>query len=365
MCSQRLAVGEAPACVQACPNQAIRIAIVDVAMVVASASLTQDKTSLVPTAPQSRITIPTTRYLSKQPRESTAELVSSECVVDKAHEGHLPLVVMIVLTQASVGMWIVIACVSWLEAGKASFSAATMATLIGIVGVHAALLHLGRPWLAYRAFLGWRTSWLSREAIGFGLFMGVATLAVAFKLLENDGANASNLRYVDSAAAVVGLIAVICTGMIYVATRRELWGGRRTSLDFGLSTIGIGLVGGYAILDCLPSSALVIGTLCSIGAAAPKMLDLVRSIHTTNQWENFSARSGRVVRTDLATHWACLWLLNVTAIGIAIWLALTDLNSEHTTWEFAVFATCLAAQALHRWIYFASVVHRRMPGAST
>ena len=45
MCSQRLGVGEAPACVQACPNQAIRIAIVDVAAVVASA-LPETRSSL-------------------------------------------------------------------------------------------------------------------------------------------------------------------------------------------------------------------------------------------------------------------------------------------------------------------------------
>ena len=217
-------------------------------------------------------------------------------MADKAHEGHLPLVVMIVLTQASVGMWIVIACVSLLGAGEASLFAATMATLIGISGVHAALLHLGRPWLAYRAFLGWRTSWLSREAIGFGLFMGLATLAVVFKFLGSDGANAGSLRYLDSVVAVVGAIAVVFTGMIYVATRRELWGGRRTSFDFGLSAIGLGLVGACASLDCLPSSALFMGTLCLIGAATPKMLDVFRSNYESSQWENFSARSGRVVR---------------------------------------------------------------------
>ncbi|MDZ4850102.1 MAG: hypothetical protein SGI77_12525 [Pirellulaceae bacterium] len=43
-------------------------------------------------------------------------------------------------------------------------------------GVHMALAHLGRPFLAFRAFLGWRRSWLSREAIVFGLYMGSLVL---------------------------------------------------------------------------------------------------------------------------------------------------------------------------------------------
>ena len=99
MCSQRLGVGQAPACVQACPNQAIRITIVDVATVVAESSETSvsmANPSLVPTAPSSRISIPTTKYLSRQPREEVANLLSRESIVDEAHEGHLPLVAMIV-----------------------------------------------------------------------------------------------------------------------------------------------------------------------------------------------------------------------------------------------------------------------------
>ena len=39
----------------------------------------------------------------------------------------------------------------------------------------ASVLHLGRPQYAFRAVLGLRTSWLSREALGFGLFAGAGT----------------------------------------------------------------------------------------------------------------------------------------------------------------------------------------------
>ena len=39
----------------------------------------------------------------------------------------------------------------------------------------ASLLHLGRPLFAYRAVLGFRHSWLSREVLTFGLFAKLAT----------------------------------------------------------------------------------------------------------------------------------------------------------------------------------------------
>jgi len=363
MCSQRLGVGEAPACVQACPNQAIRIAIVDVAMFVSDARLSSAKDSLVATAPLSKITVPTTKYVSRQPHSATMELASRETIIDTAQEGHLPLVAMIVLTQASVGIWIVIAAVPWMGMGEDNFFAVALATVIGIVGVHAALLHLGRPWLAYRAFLGWRTSWLSREAIAFGLFLGVAVGSVGCKLLLGINSDMGSLRVVDTIVAVVGVVAVMCTGMIYIATRRELWGFRRTSIDFGLSTIGLGLVGGYSSLDGLPISALLMGVLCTIGAGVAKLVDHIRGRAGDNRWDDFSARSGRVLRTELAKPWAILLLLHFISLVAAISMVVTYSKSQIAFLPFAIFAMCLAAQAIHRWIYFASVVYRRMPGA--
>ena len=60
MCSDRLAVGEAPACVQACPHEAIRIRVVDRAEVVARA----EAGDFLPAAPDPRYTLPTTVYRS-------------------------------------------------------------------------------------------------------------------------------------------------------------------------------------------------------------------------------------------------------------------------------------------------------------
>ena len=367
MCSQRLNVGEAPACVQACPNQAIRISIVDVTTVVADATRTADKSSLVSTAPLSQITIPTTRYLSKRPSDTTAELLSHESISEHAHEGHLPLVAMIVLTQTSVGMWLVLALDCLIGGrGPHAFTAA-LATTIGVVGVHAALLHLGRPWLAYRAFLGWRTSWLSREAIGFGLFMGAATVCTVAMLLLGDTNRSSNYGYAWTGAmilvAALGMLSAMCTGMIYIATRRELWGYVRTGVDFGFSMIGLGLVGAFASFDGMPRPWLLIGVLCCMASTVAKCIDHRRARVARIRWDDFSARSGRILRSALATPWAILWLLQFFAVALSAVLVATDLQWRILSIKFAILVVCLVGQALHRWIYFASVVYRRMPGA--
>ncbi len=152
MCSQRLQYGEAPACVQACPNSAIRITVVETAGL--RDAYCQPTSTLLPTAPPSDITIPTTRYRT-QHTQAMPSLLSLESVVDYPHPGHLPLVGMLVLTQASVGMWTVIAfqLVADMHSVHRWAIASVTASILGALGVQLALLHLGRPWLAYRAIL--------------------------------------------------------------------------------------------------------------------------------------------------------------------------------------------------------------------
>lgn len=363
MCSQRLGIGEAPACVQACPNQAIRIAIVDVSKVIANTTLRKATTSLVLTAPPSRITIPTSSYLSSRFGATTADLLSNESIEDKAHEGHLPLVAMIVLTQASVGMWCVLAAIELATASSIHLFAAAFATTLGFVGVNAALLHLGRPWLAFRAFLGWRTSWLSREAIAFGLFIGAAMAATGLRLILPQQSDLHGPIQIFVVA--IGCVAVSCTGMIYIATRRELWGHLRTGVDFGLSMIGLGLIGAYASIEGLPSFLLIIGVLCSMLAATAKLVDYKQGKSAKVLWDDFSARSGRVLRTELAVPWRVLWMLQVIALLASVSLCMIDFGNIKLLLSYSILVVCLLAQAIHRWLYFASIAYRRMPGAST
>jgi len=73
----------------------------------------------------------------------------------------------------------------------------------------ASVLHLGRPLLAYRALLGLRTSWLSREILAFGVFMPLA-IAYAIKPLPALGV----------AAASAGVFGVLCSVLIYAVTPR-------------------------------------------------------------------------------------------------------------------------------------------------
>ncbi|HVU04610.1 MAG TPA: DmsC/YnfH family molybdoenzyme membrane anchor subunit [Polyangiaceae bacterium] len=249
MCSTRLANGEAPACVEACPNGAIAIRVVERAEVVESS----DARQFLPGAPDPEQTLPTTRY--KTDRVMPANMLPADFYVTRPEHSHPPLVVMLTLTQLSVGAFalsLVADRVTGENLGN-PLAQTVFACALALLALFASVFHLGRPLLAWRAVLGLRTSWLSREALVFGLFVQLAiayAAVVAAPLLPLAHlpfawlvvAAAPKLRI---AAAVTGVVGVFCSMMVYVATKREQWSPAQTGIKFFGTMLA---VGGAAVL---------------------------------------------------------------------------------------------------------------------
>ena len=240
MCYQRLAANEAPACVQSCPNEAIRIRIADQDENLAAT----EADVFLPGAPSPSYTVPTTTYRSERQLPRNA-LPADYFSVQRSH-GHFPLVVMLVLTQMSVGAFLIEqATFSFLTMFRAEAAASVRmlhlaaALGLGFVGLAASVFHLGRPRYAFRAILGIRKSWLSREILAFGVFAGAASAYVASAFFANHSSALKNA--LGFAASLTGVFAVFCSIMIYVDTRRPCWTFPTTAARFVLTGLILGI----------------------------------------------------------------------------------------------------------------------------
>jgi Fe-S-cluster-containing dehydrogenase component/DMSO reductase anchor subunit len=256
LCSDRLAHGEAPACVQACPNEAIRVAVVAESDVVAAAQAS----AFVPGAAPPALTLPTTSYQGE--RALPRNLLPADFYAMSAEPGHVPLVVMLVLTQLSVGAFAVDDVArAWLGLPAPAAASALFALILGTAALGASVLHLGRPRYAFRALVGLRTSWLSREILGFSIFSAAAQAYAASCFVPRLGLTPPRL---EPLVVLSGLLAVGCSVMVYVATRRESWQpGRTTLLFFGTA----------AVLGC--ATVLAMSALFGAAAAAQRAADLL------------------------------------------------------------------------------------------
>lgn len=307
MCSDRLSAGEAPACVQACPNEAISIALVDVAAVIAS---TVD-TVLVPGAPPSRITAPTTTYRSADGFETATVSRTSDDVPAHAHP---PLAIMLVLTQLSVGAFVADLVLRWCtnrDAGSLpTFDALVIAT-VGLLALAASTLHLGRPLYAWRAVIGLRHSWLSREVVAFGAFTGLAVPYAIALWLGWPSRDSVLIESLGGAVALLGLAGVACSVLIYTTTHRWSWRPLNVSAKFvGTATIlGLGTVLWATLLSAFarPSTNVasslttVRGLLFAMGGAGALKLvcELTSLRHLAHDRRPDHARRARLLTRDL------------------------------------------------------------------
>jgi formate dehydrogenase iron-sulfur subunit len=346
MCSDRLAHGEAPACVESCPNQAIRIAIVEQGAAVEAA----EAGVFLPGAPSPADTVPTTVYRTARPLPKN--LLPADFHTLRPEKAHPSLTAMLVATQLSVGAL----AVDWaLGAGRPSN--AVIALAVGLGGLGASLLHLGRPRHAWRALLGLRTSWLSREILAFGVYAGLMLAylaALAFRGLAPARAG------LEAAAVATGLLGIACSVTVYAATRRAVWRLGATGARFGLCALALGAATVAATSDAPDPRLLAL----LAGAAATKLaLDAAALRHLGGRPATSLTRRARLLAGPLA--WLAQLRLACGALGVCLLLLLAALPGPGTApLRAAILTLFLAGELVERHLFFVAGAAPRMPGAA-
>lgn len=339
MCHQRLAQGEAPACVQACPTEAIRIVKVETAR----AQRSDAAASLFPssilypqsTIPSSSITLPTTRYIGRKIPE-TAFAADQNALLPQ--HAHWPLVFMLVLTQAGIGLM--------LGSNRSNLAPHLTGTVIFFAGMAASVFHLGQPLKAWRFFLGLKTSWLSREILAFSLFAPVPIIVCALAVLPTFPFKDVIFQVMAYLLILSGITAVFTSVMIYHDTHRALWHFPRGAMRFFGSVISFAALAQTVVR---PESTIAIALLGS-AILLKLMAELLFLRHHRGKTWTPDTHSARLQLGPLRPVLIGRTLLALAAFVMALlnpWLALPVL---------------LASEILERQLFFQSVHAPKMPG---
>jgi DMSO reductase iron-sulfur subunit len=231
MCHGRLTAGLEPACVNACPENAIEIEIVD------QLEWRSDYAAAnAPGMPNAGHTISTTRITLPEDVTSTLERVDIETL--RPEHPHWSLVWMTTLIQLSAGT-----LVAALLSHRAGPIALALILALTIFTLNISVLHLGRPAYAWRALKMWRRSWLSREVLLFGLFfVALSSLTATTWLTAAHALPLSRiiLPALQLLAPVLGIGGILASARIYLVPARPAWNTLHTPIDFLLSSVVLG-----------------------------------------------------------------------------------------------------------------------------
>jgi Fe-S-cluster-containing dehydrogenase component/DMSO reductase anchor subunit len=375
MCVSRLAVGEAPACVQSCPNGAIKITLVNQAETRARFQNGEAQINFLTDSPNPKITLPTTRYLSKRKLNET--IFAADRDVPRLDQPHWPLVFMLIFTQAAAGIFLAAVIA---RNADTKFLELTAFVILNF-GLLAAPLHLGKPLKAWRVFLGWRTSWLSREIIAFNIFAPFAAAATAFSwlpfLAEKFPRLGELLQKIPVAfspiekfqlpltifAALIGLGCVFISGMVYVDTKRAAWSPRHSFGAFLGTTLLLGATFSSTIFTWLGDLHFA-RQFAVVALAVRVMLFVWRRLEIHFAFNNPASLihlNARTIRELLpwTPQTRIILFIASTLFGL---LAIANVANAMMVWANAAAVTTLVSEIIVRYVFFRAGACKKMPG---
>jgi len=172
------------------------------------------------------------------------------------------LILFTILSQTSVGAFLVLGAVHYYVVRKAGVEEADRMSdrvLIAIIitlglGLLASIFHLGNPINAPRAVTNLATSWLSREILSGVVFAVIGLVFVAMQWFKIGSAVLRNV--IAWIAALVGLVLIFSQSRIYMLPTQPAWNTLATPISFyvttmllGVLAIGAALVANHAFIQ--------------------------------------------------------------------------------------------------------------------
>jgi DMSO reductase anchor subunit len=342
MCHHRLSDGMAPACVSACPEEAIAIEIVNIA------DWRKDYLEAnAPGLPSADDSVSTTRITLPQNLLPDTGRVDTGRIAPE--QPHWPLVFMLVLTQLSVGAFIIL----WLldvSGGGARLSVSALVSLaLAGVSLAASTLHLGRPVYAWRAMRGLRRSWLSREVLSLSAFAGVASLYAVMLLVNSPARPAAGFITV-----LFGAVGIACSARLYVVRARPAWCSGYTTAEFFATALLLGPLFVRAMNVSKEPWMMWAGIAGGVSELVTQTLKFLWLSHSGQLELRASALllSGPLRRPFL------LRMSVLIAAGIIL-----PLSSDSHAATLVALVLALAGEWLGRWLFFVSVVPKNIAAA--
>lgn len=265
-----------------------------------------------------------------------------------------PLIVFTIFTQAAIGIMLFVA-IGRLVAKDGVFKKSVLtAAGLGIIGMIASVLHLGRPLNAINALNHFSTSWLSREIWFTSIFVGLTVVAAVLLYVKPQAAGV--VTGLSGVAALIGLVDIFFMASIYSSTSVPAWNGSATYVEFYAAAISIGAMLFLALnvkeagkMKKMIALSVAVVVAIQVAAVVPYLISMAGSTSTALQ-------ASLAVLSGLKTATALKWILILAGAGSVLWMAKDELSKSASSAVVGGTALILVGQVVGRYVFYATMV---------
>lgn len=270
---------------------------------------------------------------------------------------HLPLMLFSLCLQAAIGTMVFMMIVKLTQKEQEFKIAALTTAILSVVGVLASLIHLGTPTHALNSLLNLGSSWLSREVLFAGAFMGLAILYVI--LLYVKPAAKSVLHGIGWLASFVGLAEVFMMAKVYTSSSVVSWQGAVTYIEFFASMIVFGaailFLTSAKSLDSKTKTYFAISVAVAVGAQVAFTLPHYINLGLMDGAGTASA----ALLSEMSGLVITQWLFLVLGAGFLLFSKIQEGKINFTGYYLTGTVLCLGL-VIGRYLFYAISVASRV-----
>lgn len=271
---------------------------------------------------------------------------------------HLALTIFSICVQAAIGIMVFVAIGRFFNKEGVFKNAMLTAAGLGIIGMFASLLHLGRPLSAIRALSQFGSSWLSREIWFTALFVGLAVLAVIVANVKPQ--SKSTITGLTSAAALVGLVNIFFMAAIYNTTSVPVWQGSATFVEFFAAAVSIGAtlflllsIKEVTNMEKIIALAVAAAVILQVAAVVPDLIIMGGS-------SSGAVQSSLIILGGMTMATVFKWIFILAGAVLVVWMAKDELSKSMTNIVLSGVVLILAGQVIGRYLFYAAMVVTRV-----
>lgn len=273
--------------------------------------------------------------------------------------GEFALLIFSFCLQAAIGIMLFTALTKQLHPGKEFKAAALAAAGLSVAGIIASLAHLGRPLSALNSLGNLGSSWLSREVLFAGLFMGITVVYayIQYFKIQMEGLN----RILRWTAVVVGLVTIFFMGKLYSMASVPAWQGINTFVDFYGTCIAVGallfMVLSLKELENVDQRIYGFGVLLAVILQAASAVPFAVSLGLGGM----AAQASAEILGSLSIALGLKWILILGGAGLLLWPSLPKGMGARAPraadrWIYAAGIALVGGQIIGRYTFYAAMI---------